>query len=1035
MRTREHFKSRLGLGLLCVVSAAFGGQSRATTGPRAVAPLFDNGSMPTSIKHFGFKADRGLPLLTLPGAAEGDQIVVGAPPKIWRFVYATEIGLVYSNYFPSWLPTTLYSDNWYYIEDWRAFVFPSSYDSPNGWRLEVSNGLTNIECKRTTSMSGRDYFCPDDPELLVTYADPGAWTTFYVDSTDGVRQVFTLEGAWNPGSGSRYSLSRVLRKTDSGYTVVKELIRKPVDTQGVTTNQVDPDYKITKIFKYTTGTNGQSASAMTRLEWKDTNAETFDCGFDPTQYPQCNDTSEKCYDRRCQPDRSDDQKQQCYFYMCGGDYLAGDIGGLLSYLMPQQFITLCQSQLCGSDTSCWSNKAPCDGPPPVASGGDWKLARIITPQRISPSSSIPLIYTMYYDGQADPHSKLLRLVEDNKGPPGPNPYRPYGVSAGNAMQFGYDTLNFGRGLKGVSREYGTDRHALRFEFSDNGLLTRVWTDWQQPYHFTYGDMGSSGTQITWTTPFGLPTTSTYAPIGDSAGSDPSLCDPSQGCNTQLGLTSLAPPEGGQMKFTYGGGGDGAASGDIKTIVDVDGTTTVNTFTGDAYGRIATTTIDGCIKHSYDYGDGSFLMSATSDTLSVGGQTVTTTNRKLCSAASGSCPPYEYGTATSHTQSFANRASSTLTITNDLSQSGSKSTTVSQADGVSLIVAQLGGREPTFGYPATVKLPGASSAASMKLDFSRSAGDPEYQVGGSASSTCDSSQENCEGSQATSNQASTTSGQYFPSDGASGDLGAALAQLDVTAPKDAMPDEEVQAAAAQDNSAATSATVSGKLATTKSTESYDATAGNLLARTVSLNGLMLTDQYTWAQQEEVLPNVSGSVFGSRVHPTALTQHLRTVNGEVMEGEFYTYPVDEDGYAFNTHLGPVAQGHLDAHGNPTAPDYTITTDPRNPRSFILGCAMKQDQNAPPPPPVPCFTDLDCVCGGTCSSDGTFPGICYDTSPIPQGFICRQTFLGDLDVIQQFNLPAYTGIQNTDWYQSQCSTKWCSGSVNMFCDNPSP
>ena len=955
---------------------------------------------------------------------------------MWRFVYLTGLGLVYSNFFPSWLPTTLYSDNWYYIEDWRAFVFPSSYDSPNAWRLEISNGLTTVECTRTTTMSGRDYFCPDDPELVVTYNDPGAWTTLNVDSPDGLRQVFSIEGAWNAGTGSRYALARVLRRVSGGgFSMVTELIRKPVDVQGITTATIDPDYKITKIFKYTTGPNGQTSSSLTRLEWKDTNAETFDCGFDASQYPQCSDTSELCYDRRCQSDRSDDQKQQCYYYMCGGDYLTGDIGSLVAALLPQQYRTLCQSQLCGTNQSCWDNKTPCDGPEPTNSKGDWKLARIITPQRISPSSQIPLIYTMYYDGEADPHSKFLRLVEDNKGPPGPNAYRPYGVSPGNALQFGYDELNFGRGLKGVASEHGTDRHAIRFEFSDNGLLKRIWTDRQQPYHFLYDDMGAASTTITWTDPFGVPSKMVYSAIGASAGTDPGQCDPSGGCNTQLGLTSWRPPDGGEATFSYAGAADGAASGDIKTSTDVDGTVTKNTFTGDAYGRVASTSIDGCITHSYAYADGSFVLAATSDTLAVGGQTVSTTTRTLCSAASGNCPPYEYGASVTHTQSFANRSTSALTVTTDLSQPNAKTTTVTQADGVPMVVAELANREPIFGYPGTVKLPGASTTSTMTLDFSRAAGDPEYQVGGSPSATCDSSQQDCAGTRQTTNQAGTTFSQYFPSDGDSADLAAALAAVKLTAAASASPDEQAGAVAVQGNQDVTSSTVAGRLASAQTQESYEPNTGNLLSRTTTLNGLTISDQYTWAQQKEVLPNVSGAVYGARVHPTALTEHLRQVNGQVMDGEFYVYKLDDEGYAVDTHLGPVAQGHLDAAGKPTAPDYSITMDSRVSPNFFLGCAIT-DGGSTPPTNTPCFTDLDCVCGGICSSsDGYTPGFCYDTGPGPGTTICRQTFLGDLDITEEYNLVSYTSVHNGDWYRSQCSTPWCAGQVNNFCDNPSP
>ncbi|MFO0678684.1 MAG: hypothetical protein U0169_19285 [Polyangiaceae bacterium] len=937
--------------------------------PGAPVPLFNDNRAPDDLRHFGLKSDRGLPLMTWNGAGPADQFVVGAPPKAWRSVYVTSMGLVYSNFFPSWLPTELYGRQMYYVEDWRAYVWPSSGDSTSR-RVEISNGLHFVECFGSTATAGRDYDCPEDPDLVVKN---DADLALRVIDADGTEQVFMREGTATIALGGRFALGRVLRKTATGdMTMVKEYIRRPLGPDGIPRPETDKKARISKILQFGPAVSGGSSTdrttSVTWLGWKDTNQETNDCDPDPTVTPQC-PNGRHCYDRKCE-----------------------DVERATAV------------------------EAPADG--------DVKLARIVTPQRISPRSGVPLVYSIYYLGTWLPQNKYVALVEDNRGPPGTSSFAPRGVSSGNAWQFGYDALLFGRGLKSVSYEQGNDRKAQRFEFTNSGLLQRFWDDRTDPYLFRYTDTAvSSGVAVTMTDPFGLPTVTTLTPIGSRLPTDVP-CLMSEGCNVQYGVTNVVHPEGGETTNTYFGATAGASSGEIATATEPDGTTTTFTRDEEHHGRVKKIVKD-CQTEEFEYADPALATTPTTTRHSVDDVLLTTESVSLCSSSSTTCPAHDYGMPIRSTTKHENRPLDAVTLAASYEASSVRTVTIS--DRVSSNVAMvLGDRDPVYGTPKRIQLPGASKQGVATADVVGTPGNP--------GPACDPTTRNCAGTGDETTSVTNRTDSYWPDDLAtSPELSAALSSLALTAPEVGTPSEVLFAAAVGGGAVAASTTRDGAAVEESITKTYDPFNEMPLATAARINGVEISEESTYAQVAFAQKVPTGVGTGERNAPGLVTQRVRKVAGAIASGTYSDFALGTDGTVQEGWRGATSFGSVRSDGSKAAPELTITSDPRSRRQAIVGCPTLRTPTILLP--IPCRSDLDCQCG-VCSgqTDPFSPGICRNFGPgLPADFVCRQTFLNDSNLTKQRFWQSYTTTHTQPWFLQQCKTPSCIREERLVCDNP--
>ncbi|MFO0676295.1 MAG: hypothetical protein U0169_07165 [Polyangiaceae bacterium] len=987
--------------------------------------LYPEHTVPTEVKHFGLSPDRGLPISSMP-IGRG-QFIVGAPPKAWRTAFVlNDTNMVFSNHFPTWLPTKLYGNTWYHLDDWRAYVWASSGDSA-GMRVEITNGLEFLECTADGAPAGQTFTCPEEAGVKVEIQGVQLWVTY----PNGTRNVFERENQVDPATTGRYALMLVRRLKEGGggsYESTKIYTRDVVTPQGKVVASTGPnggrvrapEYMIGMITNYDSvpGPGGVAVRPIARtiFQWKDANAETKDCKTD-SNATQCSN-SYKCYDRICDTARPITKAQECREWRCSWTY------SVSSMFSSAAAIQECKDLLCGGDDTCWSDHV-CDQQPP---GGDWKLARIIMPGTMHPDTGRSLIWSFYYSGQQTPESKFLRLVEDNRGPFGAQ----VGVegnilfankrpSPGNAIQFGYDKLKTRTlQLKMVSFEKGTDSETARFEYSNDGIFQKVWTTHTNPTKFTYDWISSdatSATTVTITAPQGMETKKTFSAIGKRAPTNPPSCAPSDGCNVQLGITKLEPATGGSIESTYGGAANAQAAGMLLTTTDVDGT--VMTYERDEakYGRVKSFTA-GCQKETYEYAATEFPTTPTTVTRFVGDAKIETEERTLCRPG-GSCPTYELGHVVKRSTTKTGGTTITEETTFDTA-AGSSKTVRSETGGgapVTETVAALTGREPMFGRPYGVATPGTETTASESIASSDGTTETNQD--------CNAQTSFCGGSKDITENRTVKRKVYFP-EGATGSVATALAAIGVTAPNGKREiSRTVTNVGGQPQE--TSQTAADVAETTRT--DYETWTGNVLGRHVTGNGVTLDTAYTWARAQYA--NSAG--VQTKDHPTALASAKESVtvggNPLYLGGEWNGYDDDTTGEPTNSHLGPIKHGHVRSDGTTSLPDWEVLERTSRGRTRVIGCPFY----APPGGGGnTCFDDYSCLCGGRCANacQGCL-GVCVG-SRVDPNLVCRRTYIQDPNFTVERFADSYSTTHNTDWFKQQCVQPPCLSGFSG-CDNP--
>jgi hypothetical protein len=970
------------------------------------APLYNDNAVPLAIKHFGLKGDRGLPIATIEGG-DSDTLVVGASPKFWRFIYSLPMGLVFSNFFPSWLPTELYGTDWWYTEDWRAYLWASSYDSNGNARLEVTNGVVFLECVSSAAINDHmTMTCPDDPEVSVTVSN----NEIDVDYPNGERRKFNNEYTINGTSTGEgiYALMELDKLTGTGsaaaYVPSLLYVRSLFLPGGNQISIADPLWRLQRIVKYVPPASPSPSATkdmpmIAALTWKDTNAPTDDCEPGTDLDDQCSSLGDgfSCYDRKCTATRSSLVASNCYSLLCG-EY---DNAGLIA-IIPNNINTIvqkCIGLVCNGVQSCWENATPCAQTPPNLTAGDWKLDQLITPMaaaRGATGTPTPLIYSFLYDGTSG--SKYLYEIEDNRGP-GANPTDPPAqplVNAGmyfhgNTIGLSYDQLNYSRALKSVAFERGFDIHTRRIEESYGLLLQRIWTDRKNPYHFQYDVYGNSQPgpmtdSVTVTDTRGQPTTINFAPIGSRLPSASNLCDTTTGCNIQVGITSKTPPTGGTISYSYFGGSDGR-TGELASETALDGT--VTSYTLDPTTGIRQSIQSDCVNRTFTYGNPDFVAHWTEEKDYVSGKLVEDHTRTLCSATAGNCPASDYGEPTTDAITFGNPAS--RTIQSLVSYAGGNKTVTTKDGNLSRTLAMLGSLNPVSTEPGTVQVPGQTVQKSDTPDVT---GDPTA----SSLPTCDERSQDCSGTGVDTAATKTQVTPYWPTSLDTATT-TALAAINLAAPSGATTESISEAQMPQTNST-DQTTESGPFGTKTTGYTFDPGTGNVTAKTVTVNGNQVQEVFNWLNQD--------TSDGYKLHPDALASRVRYVNGNYAGGEYYTYSnTISTNDPYDTWRGPGAHGVLTtASSTSQAPaDRTITQDPRSNQNFVVGCTQYSSQAANPG---------DCV------------------QNFPTTFVCRQTFYEDADLASWRS--DYTQINTPEWMNSQCLTPQCIPSTTI-CDNPQP